>query len=93
MIAGAGHWVHAERPAEFLDRVRVLELRPGRLTQEARPGWIELDTTPSHGAERAGVAAGLLSKGPWDRSSDRLARPRVAVSRSIASARWISAMA
>jgi pimeloyl-ACP methyl ester carboxylesterase len=23
VIAGAGHWVHAERPAEFLDRVRV----------------------------------------------------------------------
>jgi pimeloyl-ACP methyl ester carboxylesterase len=23
VIAGAGHWVHAERPAEFLDRVRA----------------------------------------------------------------------
>ena len=55
--------------------------------QEARPGWIELNTTLSHGAKRAGVPAGLPQYGSFgDRSSDRLGRPRV-VKRSIASAR------
>jgi esterase len=31
---------------------RVLELRPGGLTQEAPSAWIELDTTPHHMAQR-----------------------------------------
>ena len=89
VIAGAGHWVHAERPAEFLDELRRVPRRalttrcpplplPDGGGRDGRAG----SEVPRHAARYGSFGA---------RSADRLARPR-ADSRSIASARWISAM-